>query len=281
MNLDKLKSAIYGDVTIKAPEIFFKIFEMAIVIIIAAAVVKISKAVITQFFHRQKRFKYTINDKRADTLSTILSSVARYTIYFVTLITIINNVLKINITTILTAAGIGTVIIGVWSQSLVRDIIAGFFILIEDQFAVGDSITIDQMTGDVEEMELRITKLRQFNGDLLIIPNGEIKKVINHSRGNKTAIVDVHVSYKEDISKVLNILNKIVKDIEKDENFNVEEPKVLGVTDFGATDITIRLIATTLSNENFEIERKLRKKIKEEFDKEKILIPYTTPLVNQ
>lgn len=281
MDFNQLKSTIYDDIVIKAPEVFFKIVVAAIVIIIAAALVKVSKAGITQFFHRQKKFKYTINDKRADTLSTLLSSALKYMLYFIAIITIINNILKVNITTILTAAGIGTVVVGMWSQNLVRDVISGFFILLEDQFAVGDSITIDDMSGTVDEMELRITKIRHFNGDLFIIPNGEIKKVINHSRGNKTAIVDVHVSYKEDVNKVLSILDEIAKEVEKDENFNVEDPKVLGVTEFGPTDITIRMIGKTLPNENVEIERKLRKRIKEEFEKEKILIPYATPLVNQ
>lgn len=281
MDYNQLKDVMYSDIIIKAPEAFFKVFESALVIIIASIIIKVLILIITQFFHRQKKFKYTINDKRADTLSILLSSVTKYLIYFVAIMTIINNVLKINITTILTAAGIGTVIIGMWSQSLVRDIISGLLILLEDQFAVGDSITIDEMTGTVEEMELRITKIRHFNGDLFVIANGEIRKLINHTRGSKMAIVDVHVSYKEDINKVINILNMIAKDMERDEDFNIQEPKVLGVTEFGAVTITIRMIAKTLSDENVEIERKLRKRIKEEFDKEKILIPYTTLIANQ
>ena len=263
----------------EAPHFLIKILETIVVIIVAVIIVKFCKMVIIKFFHTQKNFRYQINDKRADTLSTLLVSFLKYTIFIVTGLTIANSIFGINIATILAAAGIGGIAIGFGAQSLVKDVISGFFILLEDQIGVGDSVTIDGMSGDVEEIEMRITKIRHFNGDLFIIPNGEIKKVINHSRGSKTAIVDVKVSYQQNLNKVINVLTKLVQEFADKSKVLVEEPKVLGVIELSTTDITIRVVAKTLPNDYISVERELRKQIKEVFDQEKITIPYTKKVI--
>lgn len=262
-----------------APIILIKLFESIVILIIAAILIKIINTVITKGFHKQKNFKYQINEKRADTLSTLLISIVKYSFFTIAVLMILNSIFGVNIATLLAAAGIGGVAIGFGAQSLVKDVISGFFILLEDQFAVGDNITIDNMNGTVEEMEMRITKLRHFNGDLFIIPNGEIKKVVNHSRGSKTAIVDVKVSYHENLDKVINVLNNTIKNFTDRSNALLEDPKVLGVVEFSSTDIILRVTVKALPDEYIEVERELRKVIKEEFDKENIMMPYIKKVV--
>lgn len=279
MYINNIWNMFINNFLLKVPDLILKLFESLIVLIIAALAIKFGKIMITKFFSNQKKLKYTIDDKRADTLSTLLSSILKYTVYLLAVLTIINSIFDVKITTILTAAGIGGIAIGFGAQSLVKDVITGFFILLEDQFAVGDSVTIDGMTGTVEEIEMRITKIRHFNGDLFIIPNGQIIKVTNHTRGSKTAIIDIRVSYQEDLDKVIEILNKTALEVAKDFEVIIEEPKVLGITEFSPTDVTLRVIAKTLPNENAPVEREMRKRIKEAFDKEGIVIPYTKKVI--
>ncbi len=190
------------------------------------------------------------------------------------------NVLNIPTQSILAAAGLGGLAIGFGAQNLVKDVISGFFVLLEDQFAVGDYITIDDATGTVEGMELRTTKIRSFNGDLHIIPNGDIKKVINHSRGNSLAVIDVAIAYETDIDDAIWVLRNIANEYyEKNVDIMIEEPKVLGITRFADSDLNIRMIAKTHPLKHWTVEREIRKKVKEAFETGGIEIPYPKRVV--
>lgn len=258
-----------------------KTLQAVIVIVLSLLIIKFGSIGIKKFFEQQKQFKYTLDGKRTDTLSTLCTSILRYSVYFIALVTILKSTFNIDATTIITAAGVGGLAIGFGAQSLVKDVITGFFILLEDQFSVGDSVTIDGMTGNVEEMGLRITKLRHFSGDLYIIPNSEIKKVTNHTRGNKTAIVDVAVAYEEQLDRAFKVLNKVCEDTAKDFETIVEGPTLLGVMNFGELGVMMRIQAKTLPGAQWELEREIRKRVKEAFDAEKIKIPYRPVVVNQ
>lgn len=218
--------------------------------------------------------KFRMDDKKSNTLSGLMKSIVRYTIYIIMLISILN-VLDIPTQSILAAAGLGGLAVGFGAQNLVKDVISGFFILFEDQYAVGDYVTIGSATGDVEDIGLRITKIRAFNGDLHIIPNGEIKTVINHSRGNSLAIIDIGIAYEADINKAIMVLNGIGEQYyENNKDKVVELPSVLGITGFGDSDVKIRMIVKTVSLKHWAVEREIRKEIKEAFDRENIEIPY-------
>lgn len=238
------------------------------ILILAAILVKIGSIIIKKVFEKQKAFKYNIGNKKIDTMSSILVSVYRYVIYIIAVVTILANYFKMG--PVLAAAGVGGIAIGLGAQSLIKDIISGFFIIMEDQFVVGDLITIDTLTGTVEEMELRISRLRNVNGDLYIIPNGEIKRVINHTRGDKAAIVDIPLAYGVDINKAVSVANAVCAVISQECENIVEAPKVLGITEFGRETMNLRIFAKTMPNEHWELERRIRKLIKEEFSKEKI-----------
>ncbi|MCX7745725.1 MAG: mechanosensitive ion channel family protein [Clostridia bacterium] len=238
------------------------------IIIISILVVKMGSIIIKKVFEKQKSFKYGINSRKVDTMSTLLVSVFRYAIYIVAIITILTDIFDLK--SVLAAAGIGGVALGFGAQSLIKDVISGFFIILEDQYAVGDVITIDTMNGTVEEMELRVTKIRNINGDLYIVPNGEIKRVTNHTRGNKAVIVDIPIAYSSDIQKAVEAANGVCEEVAGQFESIVEAPQVIGITSLGRDNMNLRIMGKTIANEQWEVERKIRLLIKEKFDQEKI-----------
>ncbi|WP_024832548.1 mechanosensitive ion channel family protein [Ruminiclostridium josui] len=236
-----------------------------VVLIVAFALVKIGRIVIKKLFDKQKKLKYKIDDKRIDTISTLTISIFKYTVYIGALLTILSGILDLK--AILAAAGVGGVALGFGAQSLVKDTISGFFILLEDQYAVGDTVTIEGLTGRVEHMELRVTRLKNYTGDLYIIPNGEIRKVINHTRDNKLVVVDIPIAYSSNMTKVTEITKKVCEEVKKKFDKFTEDPSILGITSFSEHNMNLRITARTLPNEQWEIERQIRLKVKEEFEK--------------
>ncbi|MCX8129671.1 MAG: mechanosensitive ion channel family protein [Clostridia bacterium] len=261
--INKLKSTVD-----KLPQPVEATLKVLGIFILALIVVKLGSFIIRKLFKKQRLSKYGINDKKLNTMASLIVSIFRYTVYLIAIVTILSDVLGLK--SVLAAAGVGGIAVGFGAQSLIKDIISGFFIVMEDQYVVGDLITIDNMTGNVEDLELRVTKLRNFNGDLYIIPNGEIKKVTNHTRGDKAVIVDIPVSYGSDMSKAFDIANSICEKVGGEFDTITEQPKVMGITDLGKDSLNLRITAKTIPNEHWEVERKIRRMIKEEFDKENI-----------
>ncbi len=282
MGWDQLKALFERAIMQNEGHIFAglgKIGQTVLIILLSAIAIKFGSLAIQKFFDKQREFKYKLDDKRTDTLSTLCISILRYAVYFVAIVTALQSVFGIETTTIITAAGVGGLAVGFGAQSLVKDVITGFFILLEDQFAVGDMITIDKMMGTVEEVGLRITKLRHYAGDLYIIPNGEITKVTNHTRGSKGAIVDVSVAYEEKIDDVISVLTQVSETASKEIASIVKGPEVLGVMDLGDSGVVIRIFAKTVAGQQWSVERELRKRIKDTFDREEIEIPYNKIVV--
>lgn len=116
-------------------------------------------------------------------------------------------------------------------------------------------------------MELRVTRLKNYTGDLYIIPNGEIRKVINHTRDNKLVVVDIPIAYSSNMTKVTEITKKVCEEVKKKFDKFTEDPSILGITSFSEHNMNLRITARTLPNEQWEIERQIRLKVKEEFEK--------------
>jgi small conductance mechanosensitive channel len=257
----------------KIAGILIKGTKIILILVIAKLVIKVTNTLIDKFIDSKDRFRLKIDENRISTAKGILKSITRYTIYFISLTPILAEI-GIDIKGLIAAAGIGGLAIGFGAQNLVRDIITGFFILFEDQFAVGDYIEVDGKSGIVEEMALRITKIRDFSGDLHIIPNGAISKVTNRCRGNMRAKVDMSIAYEENIEKAIDVLNKASDEIKKESDDIIEGPIVLGVTNFGESDVVITIIAKVKPMSQWAVERLMRKQFKEAFDREGIEIPY-------
>lgn len=257
---------------------FTVILKIIVILIFTKILIRILSSIIEKFFMRQKNSKFGIKSRRADTLSELLKSVLRYVMYFISIMWIFE-ILNFNIKTVIAVTGVAGVAIGFGAQNLIKDVITGFFILFEDQFAVGDYVSIDGMSGIVEVLGLRITKLRDFSGDIHVIPNGTITKVTNKSRGNMRALVEIDIGYEEDIERVLSIINKASENVKKERDDIVKGPEVLGITRFGESGATIRIIANTHPMKQWDVEMLLRQRIKESLEKEGIHMQYPTRVI--
>ncbi len=245
-----------------------------IVIVVAARVlVTLVHAAVNRLFQSREGTKIQFDQRRVETLRVLVNNVARYTIYFLTILLVLKQ-LGFDLQPVLVSAGVLGLAVGFGAQSLVRDVITGFFIIFEDQFAVGDVVTINQFNGTVQEIGLRITKIKSWTGEVHIIPNGSITQVTNFSLQNSVAVVDVSVSYEEDINKVEQVIAEVAKNLQAETEDVVKEPQVLGVQAFGPTDVVIRVIAECKPNTHHAVARKLRAMIKSEFTERGIEIPY-------
>ncbi len=248
-----------------------RLLTILIIFIIARLLQKAGNRVIDEYF--KKKTADPPKEKKAHTLQPLIKQIWRYLVAFVALLIILDQ-LGVQLAPLLATAGVAGIAIGFGAQRLVRDIITGFLLLMEDQYAVGDMITVNNYVGIVEEVGLRVTKLRDFSGDLHIIPNGNIENVTNHVRGEMRALVDVRVSYEADLDRAIQILEELSAEMAAQHPEIVDGPTVLGVTDLAESGIVIRIVARTEPLKQWQIERELRRAIKKRFDHENIEIPY-------
>lgn len=248
--------------------------QLLLIILLVWLTLRFGGTVIDQVF-RQRLGTSFLDEKRAATLATLLKSVLFYSVFFIAGMVVLETVFTVDTKALLAGAGVLGLAVGFGAQSLVRDVITGFFIIFENQYAVGDYVTIGKFSGVVEEMGLRVTKIRDLTGELHIIPNGEIKEVSNKSRGPIVALVDVSVAYEENIDKALDILRDASRELaEKMADVITEGPNVLGVTNLGPSEVVIRVSAKTVPMEQWKVEREMRRYFKTALDQAGIEIPY-------
>ena len=255
-----------------------KLVKIVIIFLLVRIAIRVLNTLINRTMERRNKLRFGMDDRKANTLAAILKNLGKYVFYFIGLVPALE-LFGIKTTSILATAGIGGLAIGFGAQSLVKDVITGFFILFEDQFSVGDYVKIDGYEGIVEEMGLRVTKVRGFSGELYIIPNSNIQIVTNSTKGAMRALVEVSISYEEDIDKAIKVLEDISKKLKDREDSIVEGPTVLGISKLGEYEIGLTIVAKTKPMEQWRIERLLRKEIKEAFDNNNIEIPYPKRVV--
>lgn len=250
-----------------------KPFRILLIILLAWIALRIGGMAIGRLFVKREGRSIPIPEARARTLNGLLNSLLRYLVYFIAGVTILDE-LTGRISTILAGAGIFGLAISFGAQSLVKDVITGFFIIFENQFAVGEYVQVAGAEGIVEEIGLRMTKIRDFGGELHFIPNGEIGKVTNHSRGAKRALIEVGVAYEEDLDRVLKVASAVCQQTARELPAIVEGPEVLGVVALGESEVKIRVVAMTKPMDKWMVERELLRRLKQGFDQVGIEIPY-------
>ncbi|MGA4506629.1 mechanosensitive ion channel family protein [Propionibacteriaceae bacterium G1746] len=206
--------------------------------------------------------------QRTKTLGSLLTSVAGFLILTIGGLMILT-VLGLPMGPLLTSAGIGGVALGFGAQSLIKDFISGIFLIAEDQFGVGDVVDLGEVTGTVEEVQLRVTKLRDANGQVWYMRNGEILRVGNISQGWSNALVDISVSPKADPQQVIGIITEVATTMAAEEpwsNHLLEVPTVLGVESISGSAMTIRVTAKCVANEQWGVQRELRERSKVALD---------------
>lgn len=212
--------------------------------------------------------------QRAKTMGDLLKSVITGLLIAV-IGTMILSELGVNIAPIIASAGIIGIALGFGAQSLVKDFLSGIFMIFEDQYGVGDVVDVGEASGTVEAVSLRVTRLRDLNGTVWYVPNGEILRVGNMSQNWSRAVVDVNVGYHEDLARVERVLKDVAHDLWDDEEFTgliIEEPEVTGVELFTPDGITLRVLLKTAPMEQWGVARALRQRIKARFDHEGIEI---------
>ena len=213
--------------------------------------------------------------QRAQTMGSLLKSIITGVVVAI-VVTMCLAEVNVNVAPIIASAGIIGIALGFGAQSLVSDFLSGIFMIFEDQYGVGDVVDLGEASGTVEAVSLRVTRLRDVNGTVWYVRNGEIIRVGNMSQNWARSVLDINVAYTEDIAKVRRVLQEVAHDLWEDEDFKgliIEEPEVWGVEAMTPDGVTVRVTLKTAPMEQWEVAREMRQRIKGRFDHEGIEIP--------
>jgi small conductance mechanosensitive channel len=268
-------SEIFKNITSWLTASGIKILGILIVLIILSQMSRWVVKWLERFVPEKDSLQAAEAKKRAQTLGNILRHVLLIVIFFIAILMILGE-LGIQLGPLLATAGIGALAIGFGAQGLVKDVISGFFIILENQYRIGDAIEVAGVSGLVESVSLRKTVLRDLEGRVHTIPNGEIKVVSNLSKEWSRAVVDIGISYRDDVDHIIDLLGQIGRELAGEEPYQsaiLESPQILGVERFGESQLVIRMIVKTMPLKQWEVGRELRRRIKNRFDEKGIQIP--------
>ena len=217
--------------------------------------------------------------QRTRTMGSVLRSVVTFVVATVTVLTIMS-IIGIPLGPVLASAGVGGVALGFGAQSLVKDFLSGIFMILEDQYGVGDVVDTGEAIGTVENVSLRVTQLRDANGVTWYVRNGEILRIGNKSQGWSTAMVDIPIAYDEDVERAQRLIREVVAQMDHEAPWDeklLEEPQVVGVESISGGVITIRVLAKCVAQEHFGVQREIRERVKLTFDREGVRSPAVLP----
>lgn len=254
--------------------IWLSSLKIIFILLLSYTVVRVAKIFIKKVFLLRMKSPLSHSERRQKTISRLLQSIVSYVVYFSAIIAVLS-VMNIKVAGLLAGAGIAGLAIGFGAQSLVKDVITGFFIIFEDQFGVGDYIKLNIAEGTVVEIGLRTTKIKGNTGEQFIIPNGSITDVINYSVNNTKAFIDMQVGLDADIEKVEKVVQPYLNTLPEQYQELVAAPTFLGVMNVTGTEVTIRIMAETLPLEHYAISRIIRRDVKNILEKNGI--PLATP----
>ena len=221
-------------------------------------------------------------EKRENTLIQVLSGAAYIIIWLIALMMILSE-MGIAIGPLIAAAGIAGLAFGFGGQYLIRDLISGMFIILENQYRTGDVVCFDKTCGLVEHLTLRMTTLRDLSGTVHHVPHGEVHTVSNLSKGYSRVNLDIGVAYDSDIEHVIEVVNRVGKEMAEDASWKehiLKAPAFLRVDDFADSAIVIKILGDTTPIMQWDVTGELRKRLKVAFDKEGIVIPFPQRVVH-
>ncbi len=213
--------------------------------------------------------------QRARTLGSVLRSITTGVIGMIAVFMVLDE-LNFNVAPLLAGAGIVGVALGFGAQSLVKDFLSGAFMIIEDQYGVGDMVDVGDAVGTVEAVGLRVTRLRDADGAVWYVRNGEIVRVANRSQGWARAVLDVSIAYTEDTDRVRDLMLDVARELSEDEDFSsriLDEPAAWGIESMQPEGVVVRLIVKTQPLQQWDIARELRRRVKVRFEVEGVEIP--------
>jgi small conductance mechanosensitive channel len=238
-----------------------RIVRILLILIGAGAGFQLTQFLIRRFFVNSGNGRFSLGEKRSKTLAGLVASIFRYAFLFVAIVMILEE-FRIDTTSVIASAGVLGLAIGIGAQSIVKDFISGFFIILEDQYAVGDYIISGTAEGTVEEISFRVTKLRDGSGVLHVLPNGGISRVSNFNRGCITSAILVPVAYEADIQRMMEVLRQICREFHQERTDLQAEPTIVGITEFQRGYMTVRILVQSVPMNQTEVEAALRYKIR-------------------
>ncbi|MEG0017896.1 MAG: mechanosensitive ion channel family protein [Hydrogenoanaerobacterium sp.] len=259
-----------------AGELLWGLIVVAFILLMSKLLLALISQVTTSVMENEKYHPNILQGKRIDTMMTLVRSAARYSIYFIAILLILRQFnLFDNMKGLVVTAGIGSLAIGFGAQNLVKDVVTGFFMLFENQFSVGDYIKTEEAEGTVEATAVRVTYLRTFKGEQIIIPNGSISRVTNLSRGDNVAVITISTAYEADTRATIAIIEEAVQKFASENTDVIKEPPIVqGITGFAASSVEIGVICKVNTMKQWQVERGMRLAIKEMFDEKGISFPY-------
>ena len=253
-------------------KIIFTLVAIAIIFIASKLILNILRRLINKLLDGKAVQKSSLNQNKVNTISSAIYSVVRVVIIFIA-ITLILDVFGINTSTLIATAGVGGVAIALGAQTVIEDFIKGILIIVDDKIRVGEWIKVAGIEGEVEDIDFRVTKVRDFNGSLHIIPNSQITSVQNFNRGEMIADTTFSVSYDtplDEIKEMVDDISKKLLDKEENKDLFIERFKIFEINSLEAFSYKVRITATVKDGEQWQIGRQAREMIKYEMEKRKI-----------
>ena len=254
------------------PQIISRLLQAALVLIVGLILLKLGKLIITRIACRLGK-KNPAAARRSETFRSIVTSIFSYILFFL-LATLILSLFGMDVTSILATAGVVGIAIAFGAQTLVKDLLSGLFIWAESSISVGDLVSINDQTGTVESITIRTTSIRNYNGNIVIIPNGDIRTITNMSRDFKRAIVNVPCPYEENQERLVEIIKEEMEIAAREVDGITEVPAVMSIVAFDKNAVRLQVAVPCPVGEHWRIEREIRTRIKARFDSEGIVMPH-------
>jgi len=247
--------------------ILARLVAVAVTLLLAFAAYGVLGQLVERVLRRAAGADEPSGTQRVHTLAPLLKNLALYALSFVVGIVVLQEV-GVDVRALAVSAGVLGLAVGFGAQSLIKDVITGFFILFEGLVRVGDVIEVGGHTGVVEAIGLRVTRLRLFNGAQRIVPNGDLTQFANYNRGWARAVVDVGVTYDTDVRRALEALERVGRDWTTETGLGLDAPLAQGIVRFGETEVGLRLSVKVMPAGRADAESDLRRRIKEAFDRD-------------
>lgn len=247
-----------------------------LIILISTLIYLLVKGIINRVFRIRNRY---VDKRKSKTINGLMNNLVKYFIVIVDIVMILD-IFGIDTKTLIASLGVVGLVAGLAVQDTLKDFVAGVSIILENQYRVGDYITVKGFRGEVIDLGIKSTKIRAYTGEVMIISNHLIEEVINHSLEKSVAVIDIPVSYNTDINRLESILNNLFISL-KDSIYGIKgDIKILGLQSYDDSSITYRVICDTVPMEHLQVERDLKKAIKLCLDENEIEIPFPQVVVH-
>ncbi len=276
VNIEALLNQIWNDVVMFFTTSVPALIGTAVVVFIWILILQIARIALKRIGDKPGPMQ-----KRRKTISKVLLSIINYSLAIIGIIVILA-IWGVNVLPALAGLGIAGLIVGLGAQKFIQDLIAGFFIIFEHHYDVGDVIEVGGFKGTVVDIGLKTTRIRNWRGEVKIMNNGEVNTLVNHSKNPSVAVVLFNIAYKEDIDQTIDVLNAVFPAFRNQfKETLLEDPSVTGVMNLASSSVEMRVTVKTLNEQHYGIERALRKLVKETLEANNIEIPLPQIVVNK